>query len=190
MDKLSENSDYLFILAAGLVVVLLVWLFIRMRRRQLVLTQQSVFKAISHATLQDFVIPSTEDGEIHIDHVLLTARGLVVVDVKDVSGAVFGGDKMQDWTVINADRRFTFANPQGALRDRVAAVQQIVRDVPVSGRILFLANATFTKGIPSMACGLRELQDEFAEQNGIAAQTKVNAFRPQWDRLKEKAVVN
>jgi hypothetical protein len=138
--------------------------------------------------MQDFVVPSTEDGEIHIDHLLLTAKGLLVVDVKDVKGAVFGGDKMQDWTVIHSDGRFTFSNPQGALRDRMAAIKLIVRDIPVSGRILFLADARFTKGTPSMACGLQELLDEFGEQDAASAQTKVNAFRPLWDKLRDQAV--
>ena len=38
-------------------------------------------------------------------------------------GAVFGGDQMIEWTVIGKKRRFTFANPQHALYDRMAAVR-------------------------------------------------------------------
>lgn len=188
MDVLVNNGNYILSLAIGLVVLLLFWLVLWWRQRHSVLTQKKVFDKISHDALQDFVVPSTEDGEIHIDHLLLTAKGLLVVDVKDVNGAVFGGDKMQDWTVIHVDGRFTFRNPQAALRDRVAAIKLIVRDIPVSGRILFLADARFTKGIPSMACGLQELLDEFGEQDAASAQTKVNAFRPLWDRLKDEAM--
>ena len=61
-----------------------------------------------------------------IDYLLLTTKGLLILEVKDVQGIVFGGDKMQDWTVINAERRYTFSNPQPALYDRIAAVRQIV----------------------------------------------------------------
>ncbi len=46
------------------------------------------------------------------------------LEVKDIDGAVFGSDKMSDWTVIAAKRRYTFPNPQHALYDRIAAVRQ------------------------------------------------------------------
>lgn len=123
-----------------------------------------------------------------IDHLLLTSQGLLILEVKDVEGIVFGGDKMQDWTVISNERRFTFSNPQPALYDRIAAVRQIVRQVPVAGRILFLDGAEFTKGVPGLVCNGEELVGEFADVDKAAGKVKVDAFKPHWDLIKAHTV--
>ena len=119
---------------------------------------------------------------------LLTAQGLLIIDIKDVKGAVFGSDKMQDWTVINNERRFTFTNPQPALFDRIAAVRHIVRQVPVAGRILFLEGAEFTKGVPGLSTTLQELQNEFGDSDKSAAKIKIEAFRQHWEALNARAI--
>ncbi|MCG8371061.1 MAG: NERD domain-containing protein [Proteobacteria bacterium] len=142
---------------------------------------------ISFERAERLVIPGADEGEIQIDRLLLTSQGLLVLEVKDVQGTVFGSDKMQDWTVIAAERRFTFANPQPALFDRIAAVRQIVRQVPVTGRILFPEGADFTKGVPSLVCKLDELRDEFGEPDKLAAKAKIEAFKPHWELIVAKS---
>ena len=134
------------------------------------------------------VLANGDDGEIQIDHLLLTANGLLILHIKDVQGAVFGGDKMQEWTVISDDRRFTFNNPQSALYDRIAAVRHVVRQVPVAGRIVFLDGAQFNKGVPNMVCTLEELHKEFGEADQGIAKFKVDAFRQHWEHLQAHAV--
>jgi len=101
---------------------------------------------------------------------------------------VFGSDKMQDWSVIGVDGRFTFSNPQHALYDRIAAVRQIVRQVPVTGRVLFLDEAEFKKGIPGLVSTLDSLQKEFSEQDRAVGKSKVEAFKPQWDLIRENVL--
>jgi hypothetical protein len=96
---------------------------------------------------------------------------------------------MQDWTVIGADRRYTFANPQPALYDRIAAVRQIVRQVPVTGRLLFLDDAEFSKGVPGLVCGLDELMEEFYEPDKASAAVKIDAFKPHWELIRQKAQI-
>ena len=149
---------------------------------------QRVLKEIAYARIEGLVVPDSDDGEIQIDYLLLTSRGLLILHIKDVQGVVFGSDKMQDWTVISKDRRFTFSNPQPALYDRIAAVKQIVRQVPVEGRVLFLDGAEFTKGVPSMVCTLDELLEQFGEKDKAAAQRKVEAFKPHWELLQKNAL--
>jgi len=170
-----------------LVLLLMFWLLYRRRsahRRSLT----RVLKAIAFERIDQLVIPNGDEGEIQIDHLLLTAHGLLIIHVKDVIGTVFGSDKMQDWTVISDDRRFTFGNPQPALYDRIAAVRQIVRQVPVAGRILFLDGAQFTKGVPGLVCNLDELVAEFGEQDRAAAKVNVEAFRPHWEKIRAHAM--
>ena len=142
---------------------------------------------IAYERIEKLVIPSADEGEIQVDQILLTSQGLLILEIKDVQGTVFGSDKMSDWTVIAEERRFTFPNPQPALYDRIAAVKQIVREVPVSGRVLFLEGAEFTKGVPSMVCDLDELVREFGESNKDAARFKIEAFMPHWELIRKRA---
>ena len=142
---------------------------------------------ISFERIEELVIPSADEGEIQVDQLLLTSQGLLILEIKDVEGTVFGSDKMSDWTVISEDRRFTFSNPQPALYDRIAAVRQIVRQVPVEGRVLFLDGADFTKGVPSLVCSLDELVAQFGELDKNAAKFKIEAFRPHWELIQRAA---
>ena len=144
-DLLPPEQTQQIIGLGAVILLLVVWLIYRQRNRGNRL--QRVLDEISYDRIDDILIPNGDDGEIHIDHLLLTSRGLLIVDIKDVTGTVFGSDKMEKWTVISATNRFTFSNPQPALYDRIAAVRHIVRQVPVAGRLVFLDGGEFTKGI-------------------------------------------
>ena len=171
------------LLPLTLVVLLLLYLFVYRRRTRRSRSVDEVVKSIAYEYLSNLIIPNADGGEIQIDHLVLTAEGLLVIDVKEVSGIVFGSDKMQDWTVISSDRRFTFANLQPALFDRIAAVRQIVRQVPVTGRILFTDDADFSKGVPDLVCKLDDLLAEFGERDKLSAKAKIEAFKPHWDQI-------
>lgn len=183
-------SDFIetYLLPLLLALLLLGLLAVYQRRYGNARRLSRVFGAIAFDRIDDLIIPNADEGEIQIDHLLLTSEGLLIVDVKDVSGAVFGSDKMQDWTVISDEHRFTFSNPQHALYDRIAAVRQIVRQVPVTGRILFLDEAEFKKGVPGLVSTLDSLQKEFAEKQKGVAKVKVEAFKPHWDLIRKRAV--
>ena len=175
------QSPYFFLLV-GILLLLLLWLlyrFVRGRGSKL----DQVLREISYERVHDLVIPNGDDGEILIDQLLLTSQGLLILELKDVEGAVFGSDKMEDWTVISAQRRYTFPNPQHGLYDRIAAVRQIVRQVPVAGRVLFLDGAEFSKGMPGLVSTLDLLLEEFGEKNKKGAQVKVEAFMPHWELI-------
>ena len=148
---------------------------------------ENALAQISFERFEGIVIPSADEGEIQIDQLLLTSKGLLILEIKDVHGTVFGSDKMQDWTVIAEDRRYTFSNPQPALYDRIAAVRQIVRQVPVAGRVLFLDGAEFTKGVPELVTNLDRLVADFDEPDKNAAKYKIESFRPHWELIRKAA---
>jgi hypothetical protein len=177
-----------WILVGALLLLLVGWLFYRRHRDGDRLKR--ILAEISYDRIDGLVIPNADEGEIQIDHLLLTSQGLLIVDIKEVAGTVFGSDKMQEWTVISEERRYTFPNPQGALYDRVAAVRHVVRQVPVAGRILFLDGAEFTKGTPSSISDLDTLLKEFGEPDKAAAKFKIEAFKPHWDLIRKAALGN
>jgi hypothetical protein len=181
---LDEHLQWLIPLLA-VALLLLAWLIYRRRGGNRL---QRILDEISHDRIDGLIIPNGDDGEIQIDHLLLTSRGLLVVDIKDVAGIVFGSDKMQEWTVISDERRYTFPNPQAALYDRVAALRYIIREVPVEGRLLFLDDAEFTKGTPEHVSDLDTLLEQFGEPDKAAARFKLEAFKPHWERVRKAAL--
>ncbi len=187
-DLMTSETGPMVLAVFVLVLVIAVALYWMKKRHNRELTLREVIDDIAYERAQGMVIPNIDDGEIQIDQLLLTAHGLLIIDIKEVQGTVFGSDKMQDWTVINQDRRFTFSNPQPALYDRIAAVRHIVRQVPVAGRVLFLDGAEFTKGTPKMVASLEDLHAEFGEADKATAKFKIDAFRQHWETLQSRAV--
>ena len=183
---LPAGFSGIYLLPLLLIGLLIVWLVVR-RSRGLDRSLEAILDSIAFDRIEKLVVPNVDEGEIQIDFLVLTAQGLLIIDVKDVQGAVFGSDKMQEWTVISDNHRFTFNNPQPALHDRIAAVRQIVRQVPVEGRIVFLDGATFAKGIPALVCNLDDIIAGFGEIDKAAAKVKIEAFKPHWELIKRKA---
>lgn len=187
-DILPIDSPEAYLLPLLLVALLLALLAVYHRRYGKSRKLHRVLGAIAYDRIDELIIPSADEGEIQIDHLLLTAEGLLIVDIKDVDGAVFGSDKMQDWTVIADNHRYTFSNPQHGLYDRIAAVREIVRQVPVTGRILFLDGAEFKKGVPGLVCTLDSMLTEFSETDRAVGKSKIEAFKPHWDLIRGKSL--
>ena len=130
------------------------------------------------------LVPDGMGGFIHIDHLLLTPRGVLVLDTRRVAGLIFGGDQMSDWTVMGRGRRYTFDNPQPALYDRIAAVKALVGEVPVEGRLLFSNVGKFTKGIPKWVLMLDGIEVEFpVVDRDMKSSPAFAHFAEEWSRL-------
>jgi Nuclease-related domain len=153
----------------------------RARRKSLLVRLERVAFAAAHQVL----VPDGMGGFIHIDHILLTPRGILVLDTRRVTGLIFGGDQMSDWTVMGRGHRYTFDNPQPALYDRIAAVKALVGDVPVEGRLLFSNVGKFTKGIPKWVVMLDGIEMEFpvVDRSSVYALPDSDQHTGTWSRL-------
>jgi len=184
MPDITAINPYSLAAAAAALLLLVSLFFWWLRARRSLphrLRQASIDR------LSNILVPDGDGGEIHIQHALLTARGVVIIDIKEVTGNVFGSDSMQDWTVISDKRRFTFSNPQPALYDRLAAVRRLIAEIPVTGFIAFTQRAEFTKGRPTNVILLDELLDELqAEIKDSTAST--DSFFAEWTKLRDEAV--
>jgi hypothetical protein len=135
--------------------------------------------------LTNTLVPDGMGGGYHVDYLLLTLRGVVVVDLRDVRGNIFGGDQMAEWTVMDGAHRFTFTNPQSALYDRIAAVKAVVGEVPVEGRIVFTRRGKFPKGLPKWTLMLDALRTEFPAPEFESPADSAARHRDGWQRLKD-----
>jgi len=152
----------------------------RARRRALL----ARLDRIAFEAVHQVLVPDGMGGFIHIDHLLLTLRGVLVLDTRRVAGLIFGGDQMSDWTVMARGRRYTFDNPQPALYDRMAAVKALTGDVPVEGRLLFSNVGKFTKGIPKWVLMLDGIEVEFpVVDRGMQGSAAFTHLAEAWKRL-------
>jgi len=149
----------------------------------------NVISSVAYDELRNVLLPTGTGDQIHLHYLLLTQSGLLVIDLFDVPGVIFAGEKMAQWSVFGPKRHFTFTNPLPMLEERVMAVKQLVGDMPVEGRIVFSMRGEFPKGHPASVIRLDELQDQFPvverAPGGVAA-----AFAPVWDRIRQLAQPN
>ncbi|MGC1459321.1 MAG: nuclease-related domain-containing protein [Steroidobacteraceae bacterium] len=149
------------VVCAGVVGWGLSWLWRWYRQRRARRALLTAITAVGSDYLVDVLVPDGMGSSFHLDFVLRTPRGAVVLDLRDVHGNVFGGDQMNEWTVMDGPHRHTFVNPQSALYDRIAAVKAIAGDMPVEGRIVFTRRARFPKGLPKWTLMVDSLSQDF-----------------------------
>ncbi len=159
-----------------------IWAWRRHRARRALLDR---IESIAAAYLQDVVLPDGAGGWFHVDFLLLTGLGLVVVDLRDVPGMIFGSEQMTEWTVMHKSRRYTFPNPLGPLYDRMAVVRALVgENVPVEGRVVFTDRGSFPKGHPRPVTRLASLATEIPPL-AIAGRDELLArLAPAWAQVK------
>ncbi len=175
----------LLIVAAGLLGVLLFWAWSWYRRYR---ARKALHAAVTGGAadhLADSLVPDGMGGSFHVDFLLLTLRGVVVIDLRDVKGNIFGGDQMAEWTVMDGARRSTFPNPQSALYDRIAAVKAVAGDLPVEGRIVFTRRGRFPKGLPKWTRMLDALRAEIPAADIESPADTIARFREGWQRLRD-----
>lgn len=179
-----------FVLGLGVLGAIVYFVLDHMRQVRAQRAIDNVISSVAFDELRNILVPTGTGDQMHVNYLLLTEKGLLVIDLFDVPGMVFAGEKMENWSVFGPKRHFTFSNPLPMLYDRVAAVRHLVgENVPVEGRIVFSMRGEFPKGRPAMVIRLDELQDQYPvvdkSPGGAAA-----AFAPIWERIKEAAQPN
>jgi hypothetical protein len=178
-----QNRLILTLVVAVFVAALLFYLSRALRRRGEAKRLHQGIVSVSLEYLHNVLVPDGNGTALHIDYLLLTSRGVVVVDLRDVRGNIFGGDQMTQWTVMNGAHRATFQNPQHALYDRVAAVRALAGELPVEGRVLFTRRARFPKGLPRWTLIVDALRSDFPQVDSDAARAWIERYRNEWQAI-------
>jgi len=188
---LPDQIPFWAIPAAGAaaLVALFVWLYLLFRAYRNRKAIEAAIASVAYEMLRNVLIPNGNGGQIHVHYLLLTQRGLLVADLLDRPGAIFGGDQMIEWTAIGKKRRYTFPNPQHALYDRMAAVRLLTGEVPVEGRLLFTLRSDFPKGKPRNVLRIDDLTDDFPPVDKARGNITA-AFGDVWANVKRNAEAN
>ncbi|GMR15960.1 MAG: hypothetical protein BMS9Abin31_0259 [Gammaproteobacteria bacterium] len=117
---------------------------------------QRTIKNLGSSIMSDVVIANSLDEPVYIDHLILTAKGIVVLIVMKYRGIIFASNSMQFWTQLIGQRSFKFPNPLRDLEVNLAAIQGMVSQCNVIGHIAFIAGCEFPKGKPEQVSILDE----------------------------------
>jgi hypothetical protein len=178
--ELAAIAAFLAALCAG---AFYLWRWDRRRRMR----QARAFAVTSCGFdhMRDVLVPDGQGSALHVDFLLLTARGVIVIDLRDIAGNIFGGDQMSAWTVMHREQRYTFDNPQPGLYDRIAAVRALAQGLPVDGRIVFTARGRFPKGLPRHTLMLDSLPSEFPVSDRETMRTLLERWMPAWSAIRK-----
>jgi hypothetical protein len=185
MPSLQQPQWWIGLGALVLIMGVAIWLgwprYLSYRER---IRRQKRLRNIAVEHLTNVAIGDGAGGYFHIDYLLLTPRGVLILDFWDVVGNVFGSDPMTDWTVTRTTHRHTFPNPQAALYDRLAMLRATLGEVPVEGRIVFADTAVFPKGMPRFTMLESHLESEYFFGERHLAERAVDPWRGAWEMLK------
>ena len=185
LNVIITDKEWLIggLLLLGIFVVLI---FIK-RKRSISNPLTNLINKISIESLSNIVLFDDMDGEIHIEYLLLTIRGLVVLDVKTSTGTVFGGNQMDEWAILTGQERISIQNPQEALYNRTAALRLLVRDIPILGHILFIQGADFSRDRPDNVILPEELLNLYKKPDRLELERVMEAFSPYWQTICSSA---
>jgi Nuclease-related domain len=156
--------------------------------RQTRLQRKQFIANIGKEVLFGVMLPDGHEGFFHVDALLLTDIGVVVLDIRDWDGMIYGAENMHEWTVMHRKGRYTIPNPLSSLYDRIAVIRPVLGEwLPVQGRVLFGSKASFPKGRPHWVSVLEEMPREFEARPPAPGEImNVNSPNAQaaWQRLK------
>jgi len=179
-------------IVAGLALLGAVGYFILEKVRQVRARRaiDNVISSVAYDELRNVLLPTGTGDQIHVNCLLLTQKGLLVIDLFDAHGMIFAGEKMEQWSIFGPKRHFMITNPLPILYDRVAALSQFAGDdVPGAGRIVFSMRGEFPKGRPDTVIRLDELQEQFPAVERSAGGAAA-AFADVWERIRQAAQPN
>lgn len=65
----------------------------------------------SYRLISNVTLPTWNNRTTQIDHVLISTKGIFVIETKQRSGWIFGSEKQKEWTSVYYKKKYSFQNP-------------------------------------------------------------------------------
>jgi hypothetical protein len=147
---------------------------------------QKVFKDANATFRKDVAFPDGMEGYVFVDYLVLTPNGVVVMDMQDYNGFIFGAANIDHWTQMVRRRGYKFENPLHQNSWRVQVIKSLVKEAPVIGRVLFSSASQFPKGLPEGVSHVSTLSTDVTrlfENKAVS-----DALRGEWEQLLAIAI--
>lgn len=129
--------------------------------------------------LHDVTLP-TPDGTTQIDHVFLSPYGIFVLETKNMSGWIFGGEQQAQWTQQIYKQRFKFQNPLRQNYKHLKALESAlgVASEHLHSVIAFVGGATLKTPMPAnVTQGIGFIRYIKSFQQQVFSEAEVNAMQ-------------
>jgi hypothetical protein len=103
------------------------------------------FTGPSYHLLNNITLPF-DGGTTQIDHVLVSKRGIFVIESKHYRGWIFANPSSPTWTQVIFKHKYTFQNPLRQNYKHIKAIQQLLDFVPrehIHSLVAFTGDAKF-----------------------------------------------
>lgn len=138
-------------------------------------------------SMHNIIIPDGMDGNIFVEHLILTPHEILLLVVKRYRGLIFAADTIHKWTQVVGQKSYKFENPLHYLENDVLALSAYVKKSKVVSKVLFINGSEFPKGKPVniiSTSDLKMLQQEYAGKD-IS-----DDLLADWKRLEDLASKN
>lgn len=109
------------------------------------------FKSPNYHLLNNITLPY-ENGTTQIDHILVSTKGVFVIETKHYSGWIFAGEKSPYWAQVIYKFRNKFNNPIHQNYRHVKALRDLLDFLPkehIHSTVVFTGTAVFKNQIPN-----------------------------------------
>lgn len=141
--------------------------------------------------LHDLVLPC-QGGTTQIDHVLLSAYGIFVIETKNMRGWIFGSERSAEWTQSIYGKKTRFQNP---LRQNYRHLKALAEFLEVPDQILhpvvvFVGDCEFKTPMPEnvLRFGLSRYVESFRER--VLSEQEVDQLLDRLRRAKAAPVAS
>ncbi|WP_018624486.1 nuclease-related domain-containing protein [Kangiella aquimarina] len=103
----------------------------------------------SYTVFHDVTLP-TPTGSTQIDHIIISACGVFVIETKNYSGWIFGSEKSSYWTQVIYKNKNKFQNPLRQNYKHIKTLKELTQ-LPFNvfhSVIVFAGDATFKTDLP------------------------------------------
>ncbi|MBI3739219.1 MAG: NERD domain-containing protein [Chloroflexi bacterium] len=119
----------------------------------------SNFKAPNYYLLNNVTIPF-QDGTTQVDHILVSTKGIFVIETKQYSGWIFGNGDSGQWTQVLYRVKSRFQNPLRQNYRHIKTLQQLLDFLPkeqIRSIVVFAGSAVFKSTMPNGVIYLNQL---------------------------------
>lgn len=110
--------------------------------------------------LNNITIRLENESTTQIDHILVSKKGVFVIETKNYNGWIFGNPKSKRWTQIIYRNKYSFQNPLFQNYKHLKSVQNILGFVDpqqIHSIVVFSADSTFKTAKIDNVCGIEDL---------------------------------
>ena len=140
-------------------------------------------KKFGKETMHDVMLPDSLGGSTYIDYLALTADAIVILYLKRYRGVIFAGEKIEQWTQVINNHSYRFPNPLQKLEVDIMAINNLVEDVNIEGKVIFTRDSEFPKGKPDSVMLISEMERSL---KSYTAEEIPPLLQTAWKRLQEQ----